>query len=128
MSNDIEILDEYNSDIIFNQTKLIMKNISEYPFIIIRTGWDQTIVDIDEPFVLRTSIRKNCNDRGTIIPDSAQHELGKLLHFNKLFEKSKVPFSKKKNDLCWRGAYSGFCDTRRKCNGFVGELWRKISE
>lgn len=102
-----EALNDYNSDIILRQTKMIREATIEYPFIVLRTGWDQTIVDIDEPFVLRTSIREGCGDRGTLIPDSSTHELSTLRRLGKLLEQNHVPFSKRKASLCWRGCYSG---------------------
>jgi hypothetical protein len=104
MSNKDSLLEYYNSDIIKDQTILIRRAIKQFPFLIIRTGWDISFIPINHPCILRTSIRVN-NDFGVLIPDSSTQKIKILSNFEKTFE--NINFENKKDMICWRGTYSG---------------------
>ena len=57
-----------------------MSSIDKFPFFIIRTGWDMSYININQPCLLRTSMREK-NDFGVIIPDSSTQRLKHLKKF-----------------------------------------------
>jgi hypothetical protein len=104
MSNKDTILDYYNSEIIKKQTLLIQNSIINFPFFLIRSGWDVQFIHIDQPCLLRTSRREH-NDFGVLIPDSSTQSLDVLYNYKKQFE--NINYKNKQNSLIWRGVYSG---------------------
>jgi hypothetical protein len=110
MSHKDTLLKHYNSDIIKDQTNLIVSSIKKFPFLIIRTGWDMSCVTINHPCILRSSIREN-NDFWVLIPDSSTQKIQTISKFQKCF--GDIKFKDKKNVLCWRGVYSGFVSDNR---------------
>jgi hypothetical protein len=115
MSHKDTLLQYYNSDIIKDQTKLIISSIKTFPFLILRTGWDLICVTINQPCILRTSIREN-NDFGVLIPDSSTQKIEVLSNYKKLFK--NINFKNKKNIICWRGALNGI-DNEKKSDIFI---------
>ena len=119
MSHKDTLLQHYNSDIIKDQTKLIISSIKTFPFFIIRSGWDLSYVNINQPCILRTSIREN-NDFGVLIPDSSTQKTEVLSKYKKSF--GDINFKNKQPLICWRGVYSGhvsndcFIDTKNNKN------------
>jgi hypothetical protein len=110
MSNKLTLLEDYNLDIIKNQTKLIKDSITIFPFLIIRSGWDISFLNINQPCLLRTSRRKN-NDFGVLIPDSSTQSLYNLNNFKNIF--GNINFKLKNNTISWRGAMTGNCSIDR---------------
>ena len=104
MSRKDTLLNHYNSQLILAQTKLILSSIKQFPFFIIRTGWDMACVTINHPCILRTSIREN-NDFGVLIPDSSTQKIETLSYHKNRF--GEIHFKNKPALLCWRGVYSG---------------------
>jgi hypothetical protein len=104
MSQKNSLIKYYNSEIIKTQTLLITSSIKNFPFFIIRSGWDISYININQPSLLRTSIREN-NDFGVLIPDSSTQSIATLYKFKK--NNDNINFNKKQNNLVWRGAYSG---------------------
>ena len=68
------------SEIIKKQTLLIASSINTFPFFIIGSGWDIPSIHINQPSLLRTSIREN-NDFGVLIPDSSTQSFESLYKF-----------------------------------------------
>jgi hypothetical protein len=104
MSNKNSLIKYYNSEIIKLQTLLIISSIKKFPFFVIRSGWDIHYININQPCLLRTSIREN-NDFGVLIPDSSTQSIKTLYNFKNNNE--NINFNLKKNMLLWRGCYNG---------------------
>lgn len=116
MSSRNNISKDYNFKIILDQTRLIHKSITKYPYFVIRTGWDQLCIDsINQPCMLRTSKRNGAP--GTIISDSST-QLPELLNKSiNIFKDTN--YNNKKNDLVWRGVNSGIESGPLSRNNFV---------
>ena len=104
MSSANNIINDYNCKIILDQTKLLHKSITKYPYFVIRTGWDELFIDsINQPCMLRTS--RTHGGPGTIISDNST-QLPELLN-NSINIFKDINYNNKKNDLVWRGVNSG---------------------
>jgi hypothetical protein len=137
MSNKKSLIEHYNTDIIKNQTHLIISSVKQFPFFIIRSGWDIAYININQPCLLRTSRREN-NDFGVLIPDSSTQGFKKLYDFKKNNE--TINFKEKMDMLVWRGAYSGlasknnsevmeFIDKEnKKCNFKYYSRWNFVNK
>jgi hypothetical protein len=119
MSNKNLIMNHYNLEIIKNQTLLIASSIKNFPFFVIRSGWDMCYINIDQPCLLRTSRREE-NDFGVIIPDSSTQSLRNLNKFKNSF--GDINFKEKKNTLIWRGSYTGLVSKNNN------EIWDYIDK
>jgi hypothetical protein len=102
MSSANNIIYDYNSKIILDQTKLLHKSITKYPYFVIRTGWVH-IDSINQPCMLRSSRRHG--GTGTIISDNSTQLPELLNNFIDIFK--DINYNNKKNDLVWRGVNSG---------------------
>jgi len=111
MCNKTKINDDYNLEIIKAQSLLIHSSINKFPFLVIRSGWDQSFIPINQPCLLRTS-RRNNNDFGVLIPDSTTQRFKVLKNFQNNF--ANINFNNKKNNLIWRGVISGDDNSENK--------------